>query len=201
MSRRSGMTLLETLLTLLVFSVIGGALALATRAGQETERAVTDESNRNRALRSAARLLTDELRSSSDAQISVTALPDGNDTLRFMVPMQDDTALGWGVHERTLGGDEAQPDRTGWSLRYTVEIAGTGKQATRRLVRQVLDASQAVQRQQVVIERLRAGTDDPPGFTVRRRGALWEITLAADARRGRDRVIHEVFHVRARNQR
>jgi type II secretory pathway component PulJ len=197
---RAGFTLLESMVSLVVFTAIGGALALATRAGQQTERSVTDESNSSRSLREVTSALTDELRSSSDTQITVTALADGNDSLRFLVPIQNGTTLGWGVYDPSLGSDEASENRVGWSLRYTVESVVSGSQTTRRLLRQVLDQAQTVQRQRVVLDRLHSGTDNPPGFTVRKQGAMWEITLSAEPRSAVGKGIQEVFHVQARNQ-
>lgn len=200
MNARAGFTLLEAMVSLVLFSAIGGALVLAMQAGQETERSVANESAANRSLRSAPRRLTDELRSSSDAQITVTALPDGNDSVRFKVPTQVGTTLSWGVYDPTLGTDEASQNRAGWSLRYTVDSVVVHGVTTRRLVRQVLDQNAVVQKQRVVLDRLRSGTDTPPGFTVRKQGALWEITLSAVARKAQDRGLEEVFHAQARNQ-
>jgi hypothetical protein len=117
-----------------------------------------------------------------------------------MVPVQVGATLGWGVHDRTLGPDEASQNRVGWSLRYTVESVLSQGVTTRRLVRQVLDAAQNVVGQRLVAERVRSGSAVPPGFTVRKPGATWEITLSTDARNPQEQGIREVFHVQARNQ-
>ncbi len=199
MNARAGFTLLESIVALVVFSAIGGALALATRAGQQTERSVAGEAAESRSLRSVTRALTDELRSSCDTRIVVTALPDGNDALRFSVPIQVGATTDWGVHDQALGDTEALQNRAGWSLRYTVESVSTHGQTTRRLLRQELDETQAVRRQRVLLDRLRSGGDTPPGFTVRKQGALWEITLSAEPRGGQGQGIQESFHVQARN--
>ncbi len=199
MKARAGFTLLESIVALVVFSAIGGALALATRAGQQTERSVANEAAGSRSLRSVTRALTDELRSSCDTRIVVTALADGNDSLRFTVPIQVDATTDWGVHDKALGDTEALQNRAGWSLRYTVESVTTHGQTTRRLLRQELDETQAVRRQRVLLDRLRSGSDTPPGFTVRKQGALWEITLSTEPRAGQGQGIQESFHVQARN--
>ena len=197
---RSGFTLLESLVSLVVFSVIGLALALATNAGQQTERSVARVSSENRSVRSLSQTLTDELSASCDTQITVTHLPDGNDTLRFLMPIQNGTTLGWGVYDRTLGTTEAAQNRAGWSVCYTVSSTTAQGVTTRRLVRQELDTAQHVQKQKVVLDRLRSGSSTPPGFTARKQGAMWEITLSADSPLPQGHGIEEVFHVQARNQ-
>ncbi len=199
MSSRAGFTLLESIVALVAFTVIGGALALATRAGQQTERSVVDEASESHALRSVTRALTDELRSSSDTRISVTALAGGNDSLRFLVPIQIGATTDWGVYDKALGDTEALQNRAGWSLRYTVESVTTNGQTRRRLLRQELDDTQTVRRQRVVLDRLHSGGDTPPGFTVRKQGALWEIKVSAGPRSGQGQGIQELFHVQARN--
>ncbi|MBK7642577.1 MAG: prepilin-type N-terminal cleavage/methylation domain-containing protein [Planctomycetes bacterium] len=195
-----GFTLIEMLVSLVLFSAVGMALVMATGAGQEAERTVANESNASRSLRTIARRLTDELRSSSDARITVEHLPDGNDRLRFAVPIEVGTVLDWGVHDASLGAEEATHNRPGWSLCYTVESTTQNGKTTRRLLRQELDQTGALQRQRLLLERVRNGTQTPPGFTVRKQGLLWEITLSTEPRDGRGKGIQEVFHVQARNQ-
>lgn len=197
---RSGFTLLESIVSLVIFTVIGLALTLASRAGEKTERSVAGVASENRSVRSLSQSLTDELRSSCDTEITVTHQPDGNDTLRFFVPVVNGTTLGWGVYDRTLGTTDDTQNRAGWSLRYTVVTTVADGQTTRRLMRQILDAGQNVQKQKVVLDHLRSGGDTPPGFTVRKQGATWEITLSADSPFPHGRGIQEVFDVQARNQ-
>lgn len=199
-TRQAGFTLLETTIALVSFTAIAGALALATRASQQTERTVNEESKASRSVRAISRGLTDELRSSSDSQITVTALPDGNSTLRFRIPVQNGTTLGWGVYDRTLGTTEAAQNRAGWSLQYTVASSTANGVTTRRLVRQVLDAANHVQKQTTVLDRLHSGSEVPPGFTVTKQGAMWEVRLAAEPRTPQGQAIQELFHVQARNQ-
>jgi prepilin-type N-terminal cleavage/methylation domain-containing protein len=199
-SARSGFTLLESLVSMVIFAVIGMALALASRAGENTELSVAGVSSENRSMRTISRALTDELSASCDTQITVTQVAGDNDTLRFLMPIQNGTTLGWGVYDRTLGPDEAAQNRAGWSVRYVVLSTTVAGKTTRRLVRQELDGALAVQRQKLVLDRVRSGSDTPPGFTVRKQGAMWEITLSADSPLPQGRGIQETFHVQARNQ-
>jgi len=199
MKTRAGFTLLETMVSLVIFSAIGASLVMATLAGQTTGREVNDESSSNHSLRAISRALTDELRASSDAQITVAHTAGQNDTLRFQQPIQVGTTLSWGVHDPTLGQTEADQNRAGWSLRYTVETVVSHGVTSRRLLRQVLDQAQNVHSQRVVLSRLRSGSSTPPGFTVNKVGATWQVALSTDARTAQAEGIQEVFHVQARN--
>jgi hypothetical protein len=198
--RVAGLTLLEMIASVAAFSMLGSALMLMTRAGKTTERSISDESDASRSLRTAARMLRDELRSSSNTRIVVTHLPDGNDQVRFPVPVQVGTVLDWGVFDPSLGGNEAAQNRAGWCVCYTVESVTQNGQTMRRLLRQELDQALHVQRQRVVLDRLRGGTGSPAGFTVHKQGAVWQVTLSAEPRGGRGQGIQEGFDVQARNQ-
>ena len=193
--RASGFTIIESMVSLAIFGVVGYALAVVVDVGNHSQQTVIRTAAQGRALRSATTCLTDELRSSSDAQITVTVLGDGNHQVRFMMPIEVAGAMTWGVHDKTLGQDPADQDRPGWFIQYTVRTVG----ANRQLVRQVLDNALVVQREHVITDGLRSGADVPPGFRMVRNGAMWEITLSTVGSTDGEAGIRAVFHVQTRN--
>lgn len=197
---RAGFTLLESIVSLAVFSVVGYALTLAFGAGTNAEHSVSQTAGQERLLRGTTEMLADELRASNDARITVATLADGNHSVTFMTRIQVGTTLAWGVHDRFLGSTDAQQNRANWSLRYTVVSVVSGGTTTRRLVRQVLDNALAVQRQDVVLERVRNGTANPAGFRVVKQGSMWVVTISTDGESAAEEGMRVVFHVQARNK-
>ena len=199
-ANRSGFTLLETMIALSLFAILGYGLAIVVKVGNHSQATVVSIAAEDRSLRSACTTLVDELDCSSDAQITVTTLGDGNQQVKFLQPIEVGGALDWGVYDRMLGPDPASQNRSGWSIRYTVrdQPAGNGS-IVKQLVRQTLNAAGAVQREKVMVEGLRSGAPAPAGFKVIKQGLVWELTLSTiDGFQGKP-GLREVFHVHARN--
>ena len=191
---RSGFTVLEMMLSVGVFAVVGYGVAVAVKSGGTMQSTVVRVSNEGREMRGASLSLLDELQTSSDAHISALTQSDASTLLRFQQPVEDAGGLTWGVYDPAIGSTEADHNRVGWFLRYLVRTHS----GVRQLVRQELDAAQAVQRESVVVEGLRSGHDSPPGFRVRKTGSIWEVTLSTDGVHGEE-GIRTVFHVKTRN--
>jgi prepilin-type N-terminal cleavage/methylation domain-containing protein len=197
---RSGFTLLETMIALTLFAILGYGLAIAVKVGNNSQATVISVSAEDRSLRGSSTALVDELECSSDSQITVTTLADGNNQVQFLQPIEVGGALDWGVFDRTLGPDAASQNRSAWSIRYTVrdQPAGNGS-IVKQLVRQTLDNAGVVQREKVMVEGLRSGAPAPAGFKMIKQGLVWELTLSTiDAFQGKP-GLREVFHVHARN--
>lgn len=196
----AGYTLIEMMVSLSLFTVIGYSLVIILKVSSHSQLTVNDVTEDDRALRGAATNLMEELRSSSDATITVATLADGNHQVRFMLPIDDAGAAAWGVYDRTLGPDAASQNKLDWSIRYTVRnVVAGGQVVDKLLVRQLLNAQQVVQRESVVAEGLRSGTDVPPGFTMVKQGEVWELTFSTTGHAGSSAGIRAVFHVRTRN--
>lgn len=191
---RAGFTMLEMMISLGVFGVVGYGVAVAIKSGGTMQGTVTRVSNDDREMRGASLSLLDELQCSSDSRITAEAQLDGSTLLRFQQPVEDAGGATWGVYDPTIGASEADHNRTGWYLRYFVRTVD----GRRQLVRQELDAALAVQREKVVTEGLRAGNATPPGFQVQKSGSIWQITLSTDGAHGEE-GIRTVFHVKTRN--
>lgn len=196
----AGFTLLETLIAASIFSIVGYTIAAAFTLGTGTQRTVAQIAGSNQSLRKASSALTDELRATSDARITVTPMVGGNDQLDFMLPIDVAGAATWGVHDAQLGATPALQNRLNWSLRYTVVGIPDGEGGVvRQLVRQILDTAGAVQRQNVIAHNLRSGADDPPGFSVAQVGDVWEIGVATNGQGPGGSGRETSFHVRTRN--
>ncbi len=197
---RSGLTLIESMVGVALFAVIGYALSIAVSVGNHSQRMVLNVAAEDRELRAATTTLMRELRMSSDATIATFALPDGNTRLTFQMPMDDAGAASWGVFDRTLGSTWALQNRVDWSLRYTVrDVISPGGAVNKQLVRQILDNVGAVQRERVLAQGLRPGGAAPFGFRVTQVGDIWEVTLSTTGRSEGQAGIRTVFHVQTRN--
>lgn len=197
----SGFTLLELMVALTIFAVVGYSLVLIIGVGSRSQRTVSRVTSEDKSLRAATLALVDELEASSDATITITALPDGNHQVRFQQPIDDAGTFGWGVYDRTLGTTPATQNRVGWKIQYTVRtVAAATGSTNKQLLRQVLDAANVVQSEKVIAQNLRAGNVVPPGFQMVRNGTVWELTLSLTHQIGHSTgIIKEVFHVQTRN--
>jgi type II secretory pathway component PulJ len=197
---RSGLTLIESMVGVALFAVIGYALSIAVSVGNHSQRMVLNMVSEDRDLRAATTMLMKELRMARDASIATFALPDSNTRLTFQVPIDDAGAASWGVFDRTLGSTSSLQNRVNWSVRYTVRDVVNGSGAVnKQLVRQILDDLGAVQREKVLAQGLRTGAVAPAGFHVARQGDVWEVTLSTAGRSEGQAGIRTVFHVQTRN--
>lgn len=197
-SRRAGFSLLEAVIALSLFAVVGYGLVVTLDVGQDTDRLVRSGATRNRELREAARRVSEEMRCSRNSAITVTTLADGNHELSLMVPIQNEGVNGWGVYDTALGTTEAERNRENWLVRYTVLPAVIDGQTVHQLVRRVLDDQGDVQLETVIADGLRSG-GGTPGFQVLQAGVMWEIRIAREAEHASGSGDVEVFHVQARN--
>lgn len=199
-SGRSGFTLLESMVSLSIFAVVGYSLAVVVDVGNDSQRSVIRVATEDRSLREASTLLIDELRSSTDSTITVATLGDGNSQLQFRMPIEVGSALSWGVYDKSLGATYADQNKADWSLRYTVRNApNSGGVVNRQLVRQILDEQQVVQKETVVAEGLRSGTVTPAGFRVVQTGDVWDVTVSTVGEIATKVGMEAGFHVQTRN--
>lgn len=196
---RAGFTLVETVIALVIFSVLGYALGVAADVGNDSALQVVRLSSENRELRAATLQLAAELRTSSDDNITTAVLADSNQQLRFLQPITVAGSSAWGVFDRQLGNTAALQNRADWVVQYTVRDQMVNGVVQKQLVRQILDDTFAVQRERVVATGLRSGTDVPPGFRVVQNGAVWEITLSTDGPLDGNLGKSVVMHVNTRN--
>ncbi len=196
----AGFTLVEMMVALGVFGLLGYSLTITADVGSDSQRTVMSVVAEDRALRSTLTSAVEELRASRDDTISVTTLADGNHQLRFMQPIEVGGSAVWGVHEFALGPDAVSQDRAGWSLQYTVHARPQSDgSVVRELVREILDDALVVQRSRVIVSRLRGGGGDPPGFHVVHQGEVWVLTLSTEGRAEGTTGMKAVFHVQTRN--
>jgi hypothetical protein len=130
----------------------------------------------------------------------VTTLADGNHEMTFMQPIVAGGVMGWGVFNRAYGPDPEDQNKEDWQIRYTVESIPLGDgDFNRRLVRQILDEESEVQEQEVVIEGLRSGLQNPPGFSVIEVGDVWVVNVHTVGPHENSTGKGAEFHVRMRN--
>lgn len=188
-SRRGGFTLLELTISSAILAVVGYSVSVALELGHESSITVQETAQLARAERRTISTLVDDVRSSTNARISVVADVDGNTDMRLQQPIEVAGALTWGVRDRRLGSDEADWNQADWNVRYLVD-------GDDRLVRRVVDAAGATRFEDVLADDLRT---DAAAFRVVQVGEIWEVSITT--RRGEDGSAFSTseFHVRARN--
>lgn len=197
--RRAGFSLVEMMIALGMFSVLGLGLAMASRAGSQASETVATATTENGNIRDVTRLLVQELTTARDADIVVNALLDGNDEMTFSVPVVVGGAPDWGVYDTSLGLTEADWNRAGWRFRYAArQVFEGGQLVDRVLVRQILDDTGVVQQERALLAGLSDGVD-PAGFTVRDVGDVWELTITTTRNGGGTSGRRMVVHVHTRN--
>ncbi len=198
-TKRSGFTLIEMVISMSIFVVIGYGLVVALKAGRNSAQAVHDISDADHGLRTATSKLIDELGSSADTQITVTTLADGNNQVRFLMPIDVGGNLVWGVYDRTFGSTPAAQNKANWSICYTVRSQVSNGKTTRELVRRILDDKQVVQKESVLMTGLCSGGVATPGFKIAKAGVLWQITVNTEGVLQGKTGLGAVFHVQAQN--
>jgi prepilin-type N-terminal cleavage/methylation domain-containing protein len=195
-TRASGFTLIETTVALTIFAALGYTLSVVVALGKHSQTTITGLTTEDRSLRQATTDLIDDLRNGSDANITVTVLPDGNHQVVFMEPIDLGGVASWGVYDRTVNPNP-MPN---WQVRYTVNDQPLGNGLIdKQLVRQVLDDTGVLKKQTVLVDNLMLGTQVPPGFQMVKTGAVWQITLSTQGKVEGKSGIREVFHVQTRN--
>ena len=195
-SSTGGFTLLEVIISIAIFSVIGVGLTQGVKIADTTQEYVSSESGHNRRMRDSVSLLRDEFRTCQNSSIEVETNPDGNHQLVFQVPVQSGIGTGWGVYDRKLGSTADDWNRVGWKLCYLVREDNQGRSC---LVRQVLDAGGALQREtEIVSHVLSNGEGEGPGFSVVATGSVWEVTIRTRTSEGQA-VRTETFQIQTRN--
>ncbi len=202
-SPRSGFTLIESMVAITLFAVMGYALSVAVSIGNHSQKMVLNMSSEDRSLRASTMTLMQELRATRDAApfgIVVTPLGDANSQLDFMQPIDNAGVADWGVYDRTLGSTAALQNRAAWFVRYTVRdvVAGNGR-VDKQLVREVIDDFGVIQKLKVLVHGLRPGNVAPAGFQVIQQGAVWQVTLSTNSQGEGQAGIRTVFHVQTRN--
>lgn len=200
-AHRSGFTLVEVLVALTLFSVLGYAVLLALGVGRSSSGAVEDLADESHSVRVASSALQDDLRATNVAHVAIDTLADGNHAVRLQVALDAGGTVAWGVHERALGATAAAQDRAGWFVRYTVVDAAAGGGATeKQLVRQVVDDTGAVRAARTLVRGLRPGASAPRGFGLVRQGGVWEVTLSTVSLHAGQPGMRVVFHAQSRNE-
>lgn len=194
-SRRAGFTLVEVTISSGIFLVIAYALAGAVDMGTGSTRTVMEITSQNAELRTSARSMVDELKTTTENQLSVAVLADGNHQVDFRVPILDGADFDWGAFDRSWGPNAADQNQLDWMLRYTVVQVGD----ERDLVRQVLDEAGDVQEQETLATGLRRGDGANPGFQLNQVGDMWQLTVTTEGKTEGSLGRRTDVHLRLRN--
>ena len=195
-SPTGGFTLLEVIISIAVFGVIGVGLTQGVKIADTTQQSVSSESGHNRNMRDSVVLLRDELKACQDSSIEVETSPNGNHQLVFQVPVESGIGTGWGVYDRKLGSTTAEWNRVGWKLCYLVRENNQGQAC---LVRQIIDGGGDLQRETEIVSHVLAnGQEEGPGFSVTATGDVWEVTLRTKTGEGQA-ARTETFQIQTRN--
>lgn len=200
LARRRGFTIVELAISLVIFTSVGYGLAVVVGVGKESQTIVESIHSASASQRTARELIADDLRTANDTSITITSLADYNSQVRLQQPITVGGADTWGVYDRTLGSTEAEQNRAGWRVQYTVRSAeGIDGNSQRELVRQLLDGNGAVQKTEVLAQYLNSGGETPPGFRVVQSGAMWVVTITSSGDPTTKAGMRTTFHVQTRN--
>ena len=197
--RSSGFTLLEMVVAMTLFSVIGYTLMSAVRMAHQSHRAVVASTIENGNRRKASTRLIEELASANSASIQVVTGAGVNDSIAFQLPITVAGVKEWGIKEESLSSIPADQSVADWSIRYIVLDLPWNGELRSSLVRQVLDDLDVVQVQDSIVDGLRSGALNPKGFSVQRVGVMWEVTLTTAGNANGSEGRSTVFHVKTRN--
>ena len=196
---RSGLSLVELTISLFVFSIVGYSLVGIVQVGRRSTETVSSAAVQLREMRETHSTLSNELQLASDGNILIEDLPDENHQVTFMHRIESGGNLEWGVFDKSLGANDDEQNRVGWSFRYTVSFGLDAEgEASRQLVRQLIDENGDIQDQEVVLDHINAGNALTPGFRVVRAGDMWEVRIGTDSTVGAPNQ-EMMFHVRTRN--
>lgn len=184
---RAGFTLLELTISSVLLAAVGYAVSVAVKTSRDSNTTVMRAASEARETRKTIVALIDDVRTSSNARITVATDGNGNTQARIQQPIEVAGALSWGVRDRRLGTSEDEWNRANWDLRYLVD-------GQDRLVRRVVDDAGVTQIEDVLAEDL-AGPGTP-SFVLAQSGAIWQVRVST--RRG-NTVTENEFHVRTRN--
>jgi hypothetical protein len=190
-----GLTFMEVVAASAVSMVLGYALIGMVTMGNTTQATVSQVAEENDQLRTANKELMKELQVANSATMTITTLQDNNHEVTFMTPVEVSGNPAWGVRDFSLGPDPTSQTRENWKFRYTVQNVNN----CRKLVRQILDDMDVVQREEVIAENLRSGSDNPPGFQMVQAGEMWELTIGTLGEDASDPGRRVIFHVLLRN--
>ena len=199
-SSRAGFTLIESMVAITLFAVMGYALSVAVGVGNHSQKMVLNMASEDRSLRASTMMLMQELRTARSASMSITTLGDGNSQLEFQMPVDNAGTADWGVYDGTLGATDALKNRVGWLMRYTVrDVASANGNVDKQLVREEVDDLGAIQKLKVLVHGLRPGNVAPEGFKVVQQGLVWQVTLSTTSQGEGQAGIRTGFHVQTRN--
>ena len=192
----SGFTLIEVILSVSIFGVIGMGLSQGVHIAESTHDSVSSETGHNRDMRDSVGVLRDEFKTCQDSSIEVVTTVDGNHQLVFQVPVDSGIGTGWGAYDRKLGSTSAEWNRVGWKICYVVR---NNNQGVSCLVRQIIDGGGDLQREtEIVSNVLVNGQPEGPGFSVNQTGDVWEVSITTKAGSGHA-ARTETFQIQTRN--
>jgi hypothetical protein len=187
----SGFTLIETAIASVILVVVGYSVSLTVEMGNDSNATVLEAAQESRTQRRTVAALIDDVRTSTNARITVTTAGDGNSIVQLQQPVTVAGAFAWGVRDRRLGDDEAGCTRLEWTVRYRVD-------GNARLLRRTVDAAGYTQLEDVLAEDV-VTTDGNPGFRMVQTGAVWEVRTRTLGGESGASVSESEFHIRTRN--
>ncbi|MBL4770544.1 MAG: prepilin-type N-terminal cleavage/methylation domain-containing protein [Planctomycetes bacterium] len=192
----AGFTLIEVILSVSIFGVIGMGLTQGIHIAESTHESVSSQTGYNRDMRDSVSLLRDEFKTCQGSSIDVVPTDDGNHQLVFQVPVDSGIGTGWGAYDRKLGSTSAEWNRVGWKICYVVRENNQGVSC---LVRQIIDGGGDLQREiEIVSNVLANGQAEGPGFSVTETGDVWEVSITTKAGDGHA-ARTETFQIQTRN--
>lgn len=198
-SRPPGFSLIEVVMASAIVTILIYAFAGAANMGNNSATVVNQVADENEREREAVSSLLDDFLITSDALIDVVPLADSNHQATFQLPIEVGGNMKWGVWDPDLGPDTASQTKEDWKIRYTVRTVNIDGENVRVLARQILDETETLQLERFVAERLRSGTETPPGFSVIKSGDMWEIKVSTTGKKSCDPGRKVEFHVWPRN--
>ena len=196
---QGGFTLLEMVVSMAYFVVLTYILTSAIQMGHGAHDAVIQGASENEGRRESREVLLSEFKAANSDDMVIEVQADGNDQVTMTQPILVEGNLTWGVSDHAISMDPEECTKEGWFVRYRVDAVEEDGAVNRRLVRQIIDADEAVHVEEVQAEWLCDGLAEPRGFGIAQAGDLWEVTLTFESETNDDRGRSSSFHVRTRN--